>query len=83
MCLYLFWKLDLCYAIFESKLPGFYLGDILLHSYGEASCVVLVWMTINIYVLLMAMRQEIDGLQARHLQLASYLHFLRKEAGER
>ena len=28
------------------------------------------------------MRQEIDGLQARHLQLASCLHFLRQEVGE-
>ena len=27
------------------------------------------------------MRQEIDGLHDRHLQLASYLHFLRQEIG--
>ena len=27
------------------------------------------------------MRQEIDGLQARYLQLASCLHFLRQEVG--
>ena len=31
------------------------------------------------FTMLVASRQEIDGLQDRHLQLASYLYFLRKD----